>query len=138
MRGRRVATLKAIEGGMKGLPRMPDHVPASMADEWGVIARDLHKRKLLTESGLGVVATYLVALWCVREAQKAIEEHGVLVKGAHGALKPNPASGMLSRAQETVARLSAELGLTPLSRSRKGLQQPEEGTDDGAPAGLDL
>ena len=138
MRGRRVAQLKAIEGGLKGLPRMPDHVPESMAGEWNVIARDLHERKLLTESMIGVLVTYVVALWSVREAQKAIAEHGVLVKGAHGALKPNPASGMLSKAQETVARLSAELGLTPLSRSRKGLQQPGGECDDGAPAGLDL
>jgi phage terminase small subunit len=36
--------------------------------------------------------------------------------------KANPAAVMLSKAQETVARLSAELGLTPLSRARKSLQ----------------
>jgi P27 family predicted phage terminase small subunit len=137
MRGRK-AELKSISGGLAGVPRAPDHVPADMVAEWDTVAADLHGRKLLTASMLGVLSTYMIALWSVRQAQEAIAEHGPLVKGAHKAPKPNPALGMLSKSLDAVARLSAELGLTAAARSKKTLQPHEGETHDGAPAGMDL
>jgi P27 family predicted phage terminase small subunit len=66
----------------------------------------------------------------VRKAQKVIDDHGVLVPGAEGALKPNPASGLLWRNQAIVARLAAELGLTPASRAKTSQQTPKEEEND--------
>lgn len=110
-----------------------------MVDEWTVVAADLQRRGLLTASMVGVLETYVIARWTVRQAQAAVAEHGLLVKGAYGAPKHNPAAGMLSKAQETVARLAAEMGLTPASRSRKSLQPYERESDaDEGPSGLDL
>lgn len=138
MRGRR-AELKAIKGGLADVPPPPAAVPASMIEEWTTVAADLQRRGLLTGSMVGVLETYVLARWTVQQAQAAIAEHGVLVKGAHGAPKPNPAAGILNKATETVARLAAEMGLTPASRSRKALQPHERESDaDQAPAGLDL
>lgn len=133
----RKPNLKAIDGGLKGVPRVPDHIPAGMEGEWKTVAGDLARRKLLTSSMLGLLSTYIIALWSARQAQAAISKHGVLIKGAHQALKPNPANGLLSKSLEAVARLGAELGITPASRSKAGFQPREQG-DDGAPAGLDL
>ncbi|MBA3446763.1 MAG: phage terminase small subunit P27 family [Pseudaminobacter sp.] len=137
VRGRK-ATLKAIDGGLKGVPKAPDHLPTDMISEWNMVAADLHGRKLLVASMLGLVETYVLAIWTQRQAMKAIEEHGVLTKTAHGMLKPNPAGGMLSKAQEAVARLGAELGLTPAARSKAGFQPRGGPRDDGAPTGLDI
>ena len=109
------ATLKAIDGGLKGIPKPPDSIPDDRVPEWNTIAAELVERKLLTASMLGVLETYIVALWTVRECQKAIAEHGLLVTTAHQMMKPNPASGIMAKSMETVARLSAELGLTPKS-----------------------
>jgi P27 family predicted phage terminase small subunit len=134
----RKPTLKAIDGGLKGVPRVPDHIPADMAAEWKAVAGDLAKRKLLTTSMLGLLASYVLAVWSVRQAQAAIAKHGVLVKGAHQALKPNPANGLLSKSLEAVARLGAELGISPAARSKAGFQPKGDDTDDGAPAGLDI
>lgn len=136
MKGRK-AELKAINGGLSGVPKRPDEVPESMAMEWDTVAADMVERKILTPAMSGILVTYMIALWTVRECQKSIQVHGLLVETAHKMKKPNPASGMMAKAMETVARLSAELGLTPAARSKQGFQ-PKGEPDEGAPPGLDL
>lgn len=135
-RGRK-AELKAIDGGLKGVPKPPAEIPPVMIGEWKMVAADMVQRQILTPAMAGVLSTYIIALWTVRECQKAISEHGPMTKTAHGMLKPNPASGMMAKAMDTVARLSAELGLTPAARSKQGFQQKGD-DDDGAPTGLDI
>lgn len=128
-RGRK-ATPRAIVGALKVAPAAPDHLPADMAGEWSEIAAELQARGLLTASVLGVVATYLVSLWTVRQAQGEIARRGVLVAGAGGALKPNPANALLVKSQDTAARLAAELGLTPAARSKAAMSAPAGKVDD--------
>jgi P27 family predicted phage terminase small subunit len=134
-RGRK-AELKSYDGGLSGVPKAPAEIPACMIAEWNAVAADLVERKLLTTSMMGVVSTYIIALWSVREAQKELSKHGLLVATAHKMLKPNPASGMLSKGMEQVARLSAELGLTPAARSKQQFGSKKGDAQDGAPPGL--
>lgn len=134
-RGRK-ADLKAIDGGLKGVPKAPDSITAVCVPEWNAIAAELVERKLLTTSMLGILETYIIALWTVRECQQAIQRHGLLVATAHQMMKPNPASGIMAKAMETVARLSAELGLTPAARSKQGFGGGEKPKTGGAPVGL--
>lgn len=133
------ATLKAIEGGLSGLPAVPASIPPEMAEEWTACGKEMVERKILNPSALGVLETYIIARWTVRECHKALAEHGPLVSTAHKMMKPNPAAGMLAKAMEAVARLGAELGLTPAARAKQGFQ-PKGGqhADQGAPAGLDI
>ena len=140
MRGRRPATLKAIEGGLSGAAPLPPDVPKSCRAEWDRVVSDLAARKLLTPATLGSVAAYVIARWTVGECVKAVQKDGAFVRTKGGEPKPHPALGVMSKTNETVARLAAELGLTPAARSRRGLSGPAEGgeADDGAPAGLDL
>jgi P27 family predicted phage terminase small subunit len=120
IRGRKPGLLEAADAITKA-PAMPSYLPTSMRDEWNSIAKDLCERRVLASSGLGSLETYIRALWVAREAQKSIEEHGLIVKTEKGALKSNPAATSLSEAQLTIARLAAELGLTPAARSRSGM-----------------
>lgn len=120
MRGRR-PELKPIEGGKSPKLQPPDHLPPEMHGEWRTIIVDLQERGLLQESMFGVLASYVTSIWLISECRKAIAMDGAFVKTKTGEPKPHPAAGMLSKHQEIVARLSAELGLTPLARSRKGL-----------------
>lgn len=136
-RGRK-AELKTIDGGLSGVPRMPKTVPADMADEWQAVASEMVERKILTTPAMGVLETYMVARWTVQKCQAAIAEHGVLVTAGHGQLKTNPASTVLTKAMETVARLAAELGLTPAARSKQAFQPSKGSHDKSAPPGLDL
>jgi len=135
--GRKPA-LRAIDGGLKGVPKVPDYVPTEMAGEWKTLAGDLAKRKLLTSAMLGVLSSYVIALWSVRQAQAAIAKHGVLIEAAHKNMKPNPANGLLAKSLEAVARLGAELGVTPAARSKASFSPTGEPADDGAPPDLDI
>jgi len=128
--------LKAIEGGLAGVPSPPAGLPAGTSAEWNTIAADLVERRLLTASMLGLLETYVTALWTVRQARAALAQDGIMVRTVGGSLKPHPAAGLLSKAQDAVARLGGEMGLTPAARSRKGLQAKPEGDDDGAPPHL--
>lgn len=134
----RKATLKSIDGGLKGVPAVPPSIPADFADEWKAIVAEMVQRKILTTPGLGLVESYIIARWTVREAQKALQEHGALTKTAHGMFKPNPAAGLLSKALEATARLAAELGITPAARAKQGFQPKGGQPNEGAPAGLDI
>lgn len=134
MRGRR-AELKAIEGGLSTVPPPPAHLPPEMRTEWNICAADLLARQLLADSMLGVLASYVTAVWTVAECRKALAADGFFVKTKAGEPKPHPAAGMLAKHQELVTRLGAELGLTPAARSRKALQPTGgRGDDDDAAA----
>jgi P27 family predicted phage terminase small subunit len=132
MRGAKPHTLTVINGGIVDAVEAPRGLPAAAVNDWNVVTADLASRKLLTEATLSIVEVYCTALWQVRECRQVIVDHGTFVKGQNGVPKANPASTMMQKAQDTVNRLSAELGLTPSSRSRRGLggeQAPK--ADDG-------
>jgi P27 family predicted phage terminase small subunit len=129
-------TLKAIKGGLADIPPLPASLPDCMADEWNVIAADLKTRKLLAKPMLGVLENYVRAVWTARLASAEIEKHGIFVNTAHQQLKANPATAVLKAAQGAVARFSAELGITPASRSRAGMGGEEKPEEDD-PLGLD-
>lgn len=136
-RGRK-AELQAVNGGLSGVPKAPSCVPDDFVGEWNAIGKDMAERQILTTPSLGLLESYLVARWTVRECQKAIKEHGIMVSTAHGMKKPNPASGLLSKALEAVARLSSELGISPAARSKQGFGGKDVPKSGGAPDGLDI
>lgn len=138
MRGRRPAELKAIEGGKSLIFAPPDHLPKAMHAEWNVLIADLAERGLLSQSMTGVLASYASSVWMMAECRKAIAKDGAFVKTKTGEPKPHPAAGMLSKHAEIVARLGAELGLTPAARSRKALRGPEASDDDDDASALGI
>jgi P27 family predicted phage terminase small subunit len=128
-RGRK-AELKVIEGGLTEAPSVPSHIPDAMKSEWFAVVDDLRSRQMLTEAMSGTVDAYVMALWNMRKAQAAIELHGVLIDGGKGILKQNPAVSLLGKAQSTVQRMAAELGLTPAARSRPKMKGSSSGGSD--------
>lgn len=130
-RGRK-ADLKVIEGGLCEIPAVPEQIPCAMHEEWRAVVADLTERKVLTDAMLGSVEAYIMALWNMRAAQKALDDHGPLVAGERGGLKQNPAVSLLGKSQTAVQRLAAELGLTPASRSKPSMGggKRQEGEDD--------
>jgi P27 family predicted phage terminase small subunit len=140
MKGRK-PDLRVIENysPQEYIPVAPAHIPEPMREDWLKVSTDLRERKLLTEAMGGSLDAYIMALWNMRRAQRMIDEHGELIADGKGSLKANPAINLLGKAQEVFLRLSTELGLTPVSRSRAALQSPEEKKDDlFSSAGLDL
>lgn len=131
-RGRK-AELQLIEGGLKVEPEIPAHIPDAMRSEWLSVVDDLKERRVLNDAMFGSIDSYVLAMWNMRQAQEALDKHGALIDAGKGILKVNPASSMLGKAQSTMLRLAAELGLTPASRSRskmKGGKDPR-GSGEG-------
>jgi len=116
--------------------------PAWMGDYareyWVEVVRDLSARKILTNDNLPSVANYCIALGAVREAEDDIKAEGrIIVTYAESksgdvyktGAKPNPAVKQRNDAMSLSLRLAAELGATPISRSRPSLPD-DDGQDD--------
>ncbi len=104
----------------------PAALPAEIAEEWRRVVADLRERRLFKDSMAGMVTSYVLAQATALRLEIQIAAEGAAVAGAGGALKPHPATGLLRSSRETVARLGAELGLSPTARSRKQLR-PDPG-----------
>lgn len=105
---------------------------------WVEVVRDLASRKILTNDNLPSVANYCIALGAVRLAEDDIRENGqvidLMAEAKNGTLYrkgrvPNPAVKQQRDAQSLSLRLAAELGATPISRSRPSLPD-DDGQDD--------
>lgn len=107
-------------------PDIPKSIPADMHGEWRDVVDDLQARKVLTDAMLGSVESYILALRNMRQAQEAIETHGAVSVTPKGLMK-NPAVTLLGKAQVTMSRLAAELGLTPAARSRRKMSGDDGG-----------
>jgi P27 family predicted phage terminase small subunit len=134
-RGRK-PEFQVIEGGLSDRPEIPAHIPTDLHPEWQAVIDDLTRRKMLTEAVLPTIETYVQAIGNARTAQRAIDQHGALVIGRDGVPKQNPAVSLLGKCNSTITRLSAELGLTPASRSRKNMSGNQEAGDDCSQANL--
>ncbi len=121
MKGQR-PQLAALEGSLHKAPPMPATLPPEAKSDWQTAAADLVGRGLLPSSCIPVLETYVGALHVARKCREALAEHGVLVTAKGGQLKPNPAAAMLAKANETIARLAADLGISPTGRSRSGIR----------------
>lgn len=87
--------------------------------EWRRVMPELAKRRILTTADLGSLESYCIAIGRVRELEK-------LLRAGFDA--------RLFRAQDkamvTARQLAAELGLTPVSRSRPAVRDDNPESDD--------
>jgi P27 family predicted phage terminase small subunit len=105
---------------LRKAPAPPKHLSASARAEWKRIIPGLIERGIITRADLG-----------------GIEDLCVMRGLAHDyaeALRTDPLNkvlfGMLNRATQTAKQLSAEYGLSPVSRARVGSAAPEDDDDD--------
>ena len=116
----------------------PDWLDDYAKGYWVNVVRDLSGRKVLTHDNLPSVANYCIAMAAVRAAEDDIRENGRVIKimaeAKDGTLYPksmipNPAVKQRNDAMSISLRLAAELGATPISRSRPSLPD-DDGQDD--------
>ena len=91
--------------------------------EWKRVFPSLVERRILTMADLGGLENYCVACGRVREIERALQKGGidpVLVR-------------MQDKAMQTARQLAAELGLTPVSRSRPSVRENDDEDDDDNP-----
>lgn len=128
MRGRKPAAIVIGSSPVTVVPSPPAYFPKDAKAEWRKIAPILVlERKTLTEADMGTLESYCLSTSTMRQAQRIINVDGLVT--ADG--KRHPAFGIMNAAQTTQRLCAAELGLTPVSRSRPSVRS--EANDDDNP-----
>jgi phage terminase, small subunit, putative, P27 family len=120
MRGAK-PTLVISNDAVTKAPAPPSWLSLEAKKEWRRVMPPLVKRRILTTADLGGLENYCTAQGRVRELERLIQ----------ATADPEALPSLLrmqDKAMQTARQLSAELGLTPVSRSRPAIR--EDGDDD--------
>lgn len=110
---------------MSDLTDAPGWLAGDARAEWNRVMPILTERRILTDADLGNLENYCICIGRVREMERAIQAE-------------NDAEMMLKlirvqdKAMASARQLGAELGLTPVSRSRPAVREKEDGDADDA------
>lgn len=120
-RGRKPA-LSADPDALVKAPPAPAWLSSWGKAEWKRAVPELVRRGILTKADLGAVEAYCAAAGSARQIAEAMAAAGTL---------PDVKLGGLQIRYATLARqLGAELGLSPVARSRIGAVAPADDDDD--------
>lgn len=101
------------------IPSPPDHIKGEARKEWFRISKQLHELGLLTEIDRAALAAYCVAWGRWVEAEEQLTKYGTVIKSPDkGWLVQSPYLSIANRAMDQMAKLLAEFGMSPSSRSR--------------------
>ena len=129
MRGPKPKSIVTPDDAHGVLPA-PDFLSADGKAEWARVMPILADRKILTDADLGSLENYCIAIGQTRETERLLQQYGSVIVDDEGGMKRNPAVGIQSDAMTRSRLLAAELGLTPVSRSRPSVR--EDASDDNA------
>jgi len=96
----------------------PKWMDADAAAEWRRVMPSLVERRILTESDLGSLENYCMAMAIVRQMERKLRTEGATYVDAKGSLKRHPATAIFADNMNRARLLATELGLTPVSRGR--------------------
>lgn len=100
----------------------PSWLSADAKAEWKRVFPSLVSRKILTNADLGGLENYCIAIGRVRQIEKALQ----------GGFEEKLVRAQ-DKAMTTARQLAAELGLTPVSRSRPTMRDDNNEDDDENP-----
>lgn len=128
MRGRKPSAIVSGSNPVTNVPNPPSYMSKDAKAEWRRVAPILiRERKTLTEADLATLENYCLATGTMRQAQRILNVEGLVTAAG----KRHPAFGIMNAAQTTQRLCAAELGLTPVSRSRPAVRS--EGNNDENP-----
>lgn len=129
MRGDKPKMKKAADPVAPGLIA-PAWLPDEARKEWDRVIAPLTERRILTDPDLGGLENYCLAIAQVRDCQAILAKlESPFFEGDNGVPRPHPAIRVMHTAMTLARQLAAELGLTPVSRSRPAIS--DEGEDNG-------
>ena len=110
-------------------PNCPAWLSKEGKAEWRRIANELHQAGLLKLVDRAALAAYCEAFGRWQQAEKLVQEKGLLVKTKNGNVIQSPAVGVANVAMRDMLKLLKEFGMTPVSRSRLKVDKPEKEDD---------
>ncbi len=132
MRGRKPDTVLQGSNTLQRVPSPPSWLSKQAKAEWRRVAPIIiHERRTLTVADLSGFANYCCAVGQAAQAQKLITRDGLVQQTKNG-LRKNPAVGILNDALTQARLYAAELGLTPVSRSRPSIREDDNDDDSSA------
>jgi len=126
MRGAKPHMKEDAESIRDALPA-PDWLSADAIAEWNRVIQILVDRRILTHADLASLENFCVAIGTVREMERTIQAEGYTYVSDTG-IKRHPAVAIQAEAMTRARLLAAELGLTPVSRSRPTIR--DDADDD--------
>lgn len=129
--------IKLERDALENMPA-PDWLADGAKAEWDRILPILAQRRIMTEADLGTFENYCIAMGTVREMEREIQKLGHVQKvykvDKDGqslliSVRKNPAVSIQSDAMTRARLLAAEIGCTPVSRSRPTIDD-NDGEDD--------
>lgn len=127
MRGRK-PELNSVSNGAVSIIAPPSWLSKHAKAEWRRVMPELSKRRILTNADLGSLENYCIAIGQVRDMERLVGKEGHVVETARGP-RAHPAVRIQSDAMTRARLLAAELGLTPVSRSRPAIRDDENDDD---------
>lgn len=124
--------LRTDRAALATIPRPPSWLSKDAKAEWKRVMPLLIERRILTDADLGTVESYCTAIARVREAERTIAKEGATYLAATGP-KRHPAVTVQDAAMKTARLCAAELGLTPVSRSRPAIREDFDNDEDLSP-----
>ena len=127
MRGRKPTSIVSGSSPVTLVPNPPTYLPKDAKAEWRRVAPILVvERQTLTEADLATLENYCLAVGIMRAASRVLTAEGLVTAAG----KRHPAYGIMNAAQTTQRLCAAELGLTPVSRSRPAVRETADGDDN--------
>lgn len=105
-----------------GVMKPPEWLGKHARAEWRRVMPELAKRRILTTADIGSLEAYCVAMGRIRELEILLRK-GIDPKFHR----------MQNQSMVTARQLAAELGLTPVSRSRPAVRDNDDSDDDDNP-----
>jgi P27 family predicted phage terminase small subunit len=128
-RGRK-AEPKPIADAIRTVPQPPKAMSVEAKAEWRRVMPVLVERRVLSAADMHAVERFCEAASDIKNARAAIAKDGAYVENRLGEIKRHPAFATLREAAGESRRWSAELGLTPASRSRAGVHEDLDEDED--------
>lgn len=115
-----------------GIPTCPAYLNADGKRWFGRVGKILDGAKVLTKADGDLLEQLALSYQTIRQAERQMKKHGILIDGTEGGLKKNPAATVLAEQQRILLSGLAQLGLTPATRGKVQALAEEE---DAGPLG---
>ncbi|MGB9780630.1 phage terminase small subunit P27 family [Caldanaerobacter sp.] len=115
-----------------GLPKCPSWLPKEVKKKWKELGQKLERIGLITKVDDMAFMMMLMHWYLACEAAKAISQEGLITKDSKGRPRKNPLHQVLRDHSDSLKSYLSEFGLTPSSRSKLNVPQPEEQDDISA------
>jgi P27 family predicted phage terminase small subunit len=107
-------------------PACPRHLSDEAKKEWRRIVPELEIVGLITRIDRAALAMYCEAWGRWLEAEEALRKYGVMVKSPSGFPMQSPYLAVANKAMEQMRGLLTEFGMSPASRTRISVQEPDD------------